>query len=141
MITDRGRQQNTAEALNGDRNALKKKGRFFVLSCRDRWNASTKGVDEINRWTVRGTKILYCDWLKAVESIGSSIIIIMRKGNYMSITNAVAVYRGQYFEYKNLHKLPVVRARRWERWDFHYDDVASAMLTLFAVQTGEGWPT
>ena len=51
------------------------------------------------------------------------------------------VFRGQYFEYKDPHKLPVVKARRWERWDFHYDDVASAMLTLFAVQTGEGWPT
>jgi len=52
------------------------------------------------------------------------------------------VFRGQYFEYKYPHKLPTdVKPRRWERWDFHYDDVASAMLTLFAVQTGEGWPT
>jgi len=40
-------QQNTVEALNGDRDALKKEGRFFVLS-RDRRNASSKGVDEIN---------------------------------------------------------------------------------------------
>lgn len=48
--------------------------------------------------------------------------------------------RGDYFEYKNPHKLPVVKKRKWEKWEFHYDDVASAMLTLFAVQTGEGWP-
>ena len=39
-------QQNTVEALNGDRNALKKEGRFFVLSW-NRRNASSKGVDEI----------------------------------------------------------------------------------------------
>ena len=38
----------TVEALNGDSNALK------------------KGVDEINSWTVQGTKVLYCSWLKAV---------------------------------------------------------------------------
>jgi len=54
--------------------------------------------------------------------------------------DAVGMFRGQYFEYIDPHKLPIVKARRWERWDFHYDDVASAMLTLFAVQTGEGWP-
>jgi len=58
-------QQNTVEALNGDRNPLKKEGRFFVLSW-NRRNASSKGVDEINSWTIHGTKILYCDWLKAV---------------------------------------------------------------------------
>jgi len=33
-----------------------------------------------------------------------------------------------------------VKERQWQRWDFHYDNVAYAMLTLFAVQTGEGWP-
>jgi len=33
-----------------------------------------------------------------------------------------------------------VKTREWQRWDFHYDNVAYAMLTLFAVQTGEGWP-
>jgi len=60
---------------------------------------------------------------------------------YLTNVAAAVCFRGQYFEYKNPNKLPTVRARRWERWDFHYDDVASAMLTLFAVQTGEGWPT
>ena len=28
---------------------------------------------------------------------------------------------------------------RWERRDFHYDNCFVAMLTLFAVQTSEGW--
>ena len=46
----------TVEALDGNWNALKEEGRFFILSW-DRWNVSSKGVDEINSWTVHGTKI------------------------------------------------------------------------------------
>ena len=65
VMVKRLEQQNTVETLNGDSNALKKEGRFFVLSW-DRRNASSKGVDKINSWTIHGTKILYCDWLKAV---------------------------------------------------------------------------
>jgi len=51
VMEKRLEQQNTVETLNGDRDALKKEGRFFVLSW-DRWNASSKGVDEINSWTI-----------------------------------------------------------------------------------------
>ena len=47
VIGKRLEQQNTVKALNGDRNALKKEGRFFVLSW-DRRNASSKGVDKVN---------------------------------------------------------------------------------------------
>ena len=35
---------------------------------------------------------------------------------------------------------PIVEERKWKRNDFHYDDVAKAMLTLFVVSTFEGWP-
>ena len=31
-------------------------------------------------------------------------------------------------------------SREWTRHDFHYDNVPSAWLTLFAISTGEGWP-
>ena len=34
---------------------------------------------------------------------------------------------------------PMVVERAWERRPFHYDNVFMAMLTLFAVQTSEGW--
>lgn len=37
--------------------------------------------------------------------------------------------------------LPSKEDRKWELQSFHYNNVASAMLTLFAVQTTEGWPT
>ena len=35
---------------------------------------------------------------------------------------------------------PSIDKRWWRPRDFNYDNVGSAMLTLFAVQTGEGWP-
>ncbi|XP_074596871.1 calcium voltage-gated channel subunit cacophony isoform X2 [Brevipalpus obovatus] len=46
------------------------------------------------------------------------------------------------FSYKDngILNLPEVEKRVWERRHFHYDNVMAAMLTLFAVQTGEGWP-
>ena len=34
-------------------------------------------------------------------------------------------------------KPPEVKAREWKKYDFHYDNVAYAMLTLFAVSTGK----
>ncbi len=30
--------------------------------------------------------------------------------------------------------------REWKKYDFHYDNVLWALLTLFTVSTGEGWP-
>lgn len=36
--------------------------------------------------------------------------------------------------------MPSKEARKWDKRAFHYDNVFVAMLTLFAVQTGEGWP-
>ncbi|CAG9783214.1 unnamed protein product [Diatraea saccharalis] len=47
---------------------------------------------------------------------------------------------GSYFEYEPNSLLPRICPRQWMTQNFHYDNVASAMLTLFAVQTGEGWP-
>ena len=35
--------------------------------------------------------------------------------------------------------VPEVEPRLWEVKPFHYDNCAAAMMTLFAVQTSEGW--
>lgn len=43
--------------------------------------------------------------------------------------------------YEDGEVLPKAEKREWTLQSFHYNDVASAMLTLFAVQTTEGWPT
>ncbi len=41
--------------------------------------------------------------------------------------------------YEDPYKEPKVEDRKWQRWDFHYDNVLEALLTLFTVQTTEGW--
>lgn len=48
--------------------------------------------------------------------------------------------RGSYFVFDSEEMLPKQEKRKWDTQNFHYDNVATAMLTLFAVQTGEGWP-
>lgn len=48
---------------------------------------------------------------------------------------------GEFFIFSSQDEPPQVRNREWNRRQFHYDNVVAAMLTLFTVQTGEGWPT
>jgi voltage-dependent calcium channel N type alpha-1B len=48
--------------------------------------------------------------------------------------------RGQFYTFFKGSVVPLIETRRWQRWEFHYDNVLFAMLTLFTVQTGEGWP-
>ncbi|XP_076342693.1 voltage-dependent calcium channel type A subunit alpha-1-like isoform X3 [Tachypleus tridentatus] len=47
---------------------------------------------------------------------------------------------GEYFVFTQDGMPPEVNKRVWDKRPFHYDDVMSAMLTLFTVSTGEGWP-
>merc|ERR1719266_617989 len=48
--------------------------------------------------------------------------------------------QGEFFDFQQSWGPPKVMAREWRKQQFHYDNVAAAMLTLFAVQTTEGWP-
>ncbi|KAL1138768.1 hypothetical protein AAG570_008830 [Ranatra chinensis] len=48
--------------------------------------------------------------------------------------------KGFFFVFDEGSDLPRAEKREWKPRCFHYDNVAAAMLTLFAVQTGEGWP-
>nr|CAH0109633.1 unnamed protein product [Daphnia galeata] len=48
--------------------------------------------------------------------------------------------QGEYFTFSYDKRPPEVKRREWKSQLFHYDNVMAAMLTLFAVQTGEGWP-
>ncbi|XP_065091465.1 voltage-dependent calcium channel type A subunit alpha-1-like isoform X5 [Ochlerotatus camptorhynchus] len=48
--------------------------------------------------------------------------------------------QGSYFVFDEVDGMPKKADREWKTQYFHYDNVATAMLTLFAVQTGEGWP-
>ena len=59
-------------------------------------------------------------------------------------TNFFFLYfsRGEYLVYSSYSDTlpPEVLQRQWKKQKFHYDTVPTAMLTLFAVQTTEGWP-
>ncbi|KAM9475444.1 voltage-dependent R-type calcium channel subunit alpha-1E [Clarias gariepinus] len=46
--------------------------------------------------------------------------------------------QGYYIDYNKDKK--EVKKREWKRHEFHYDNVIWALLTLFTVSTGEGWP-
>ncbi|XP_006900735.1 PREDICTED: voltage-dependent N-type calcium channel subunit alpha-1B-like [Elephantulus edwardii] len=46
--------------------------------------------------------------------------------------------RGQYLDYEKVEV--EAQPRQWKKYDFHYDNVLWALLTLFTVSTGEGWP-
>uniref|UniRef100_A0A671YQY2 Voltage-dependent N-type calcium channel subunit alpha n=1 Tax=Sparus aurata TaxID=8175 RepID=A0A671YQY2_SPAAU len=47
--------------------------------------------------------------------------------------------KGQFLDYdkEEVAAMP----REWKKYEFHYDNVLWAFLTLFTVSTGEGWPT
>ena len=50
------------------------------------------------------------------------------------------ICRGEYFIAGiSGDDAPVVEAREWHQKDFNYDNCGIAMITLFAVQTTEGW--
>ncbi|KAK2174860.1 hypothetical protein NP493_771g00002 [Ridgeia piscesae] len=72
------------------------------------------------------------------------IAVQLFKGRFFYCTdsskNTEEKCQGEYFVYEGTSKEPTVQDRTWKRWDFHYDNVMDAILTLFTVQTGEGWP-
>ncbi|XP_051776699.1 voltage-dependent P/Q-type calcium channel subunit alpha-1A-like [Erpetoichthys calabaricus] len=47
--------------------------------------------------------------------------------------------RGEYLVYERDDEVKAQK-REWKKYDFHYDNVLWALLTLFTVSTGEGWP-
>ena len=49
--------------------------------------------------------------------------------------------RGYYYVYKDGDPTQIeVRPRQWVHNAFHFDNVLSAMMSLFTVSTFEGWP-
>ena len=49
---------------------------------------------------------------------------------------------GEFFEFGEYgESLPTAMERTWDPKQFNYDNTLKAMVTLFAVQTSEGWVT
>ncbi|XP_060591923.1 voltage-dependent calcium channel type A subunit alpha-1-like isoform X8 [Ruditapes philippinarum] len=78
------------------------------------------------------------------QFIFAVIAVQLFKGKFFYCTDESKETReeckGQYFSYEDGPDSPKVEERLWARQDFHYDNVMYAMLTLFTVTTGEGWP-
>lgn len=59
---------------------------------------------------------------------------------YGGVTGSLCV-RGYYYIYKDGDPTQIeLRPRQWIHNDFHFDNVLSAMMSLFTVSTFEGWP-
>jgi len=94
-------------------------------------------------YTIMCVHLRMCRVYKMVSGAGSEINLRFRSRSSAStslLNTDNIIYRGEYFDYSSGEAEPVVRSRKWNRWSFHYDDVAQAMMTLFTVQSGEGWP-
>uniref|UniRef100_A0A674PPN6 Voltage-dependent N-type calcium channel subunit alpha n=1 Tax=Takifugu rubripes TaxID=31033 RepID=A0A674PPN6_TAKRU len=70
------------------------------------------------------------------------IAVQLFKGKFFYCTDESKVLekdcRGHFLEYDKDHV--TAQPREWKKYDFHYDNVLWAFLTLFTVSTGEGWP-
>ncbi|XP_057712743.1 voltage-dependent R-type calcium channel subunit alpha-1E-like [Corythoichthys intestinalis] len=70
------------------------------------------------------------------------IAVQLFKGKFFycndSSMNTEKECQGYYIDYTRDKK--EVKRREWKRHEFHYDNVCWALLTLFTVSTGEGWP-
>ncbi|XP_056453311.1 voltage-dependent R-type calcium channel subunit alpha-1E-like isoform X1 [Gadus chalcogrammus] len=70
------------------------------------------------------------------------IAVQLFKGKFFycndSSMNTEKQCQGYYIDYSRDKK--EVKRREWKRHEFHYDNVCWALLTLFTVSTGEGWP-
>ncbi|XP_077535905.1 calcium voltage-gated channel subunit cacophony isoform X7 [Haemaphysalis longicornis] len=78
------------------------------------------------------------------QFIFAVISVQLFNGKFHYCTDASKLSReeckGEYYVFSDADKPPRVERRLWKHQPFHYDNVMAAMLTLFTVQTGEGWP-
>jgi len=94
-------------------------------------------------WSIENSAFMFILYLCLLFKHKYTIWFVFLDFQLSNYTLFFTVIRGFYFEYSidyNSRNQVYVSERKWEKREFHYDNVAAAMLTLFAVQTGEGWP-
>ncbi|XP_057885899.1 voltage-dependent R-type calcium channel subunit alpha-1E isoform X1 [Melospiza georgiana] len=85
-----------------------------------------------------------------------NILIVYKLFMFIFAVIAVQLFKGKFFyctdsskdtqkdcigNYVDHEKNKMeVKCREWKRHEFHYDNIIWALLTLFTVSTGEGWP-
>ncbi|XP_041133885.1 voltage-dependent R-type calcium channel subunit alpha-1E isoform X1 [Polyodon spathula] len=82
---------------------------------------------------------------KLVMFIFAVIAVQLFKGKFFYCTDeskdTEKECRGYYLEFdKDKMDKMEKKKREWRHHDFHYDNIIYALLTLFTVSTGEGWP-
>ncbi|XP_045392011.1 voltage-dependent L-type calcium channel subunit alpha-1S [Lemur catta] len=110
----------------------------------------------INR--AKGLKHVVQCMFVAISTIGNIVLVTtllqfmfacigvqLFKGKFYSCTDLSKVTeeecRGYYYVYKDGDPTQIeLRRREWVHSDFHFDNVLSAMMSLFTVSTFEGWP-
>ncbi|XP_004578840.2 voltage-dependent L-type calcium channel subunit alpha-1S [Ochotona princeps] len=110
----------------------------------------------INR--AKGLKhVVQCVFV-AIRTIGN-IVLVTTLLQFMFACIGVQLFKGKFFSCNDLSKMTEeecrgyyyvykdgdptqieLRARQWTHNDFHFDNVLSAMMSLFTVSTFEGWP-
>ncbi|KAK0403052.1 hypothetical protein QR680_016690 [Steinernema hermaphroditum] len=72
------------------------------------------------------------------------IAVQLFNGKFFYCTDKTKMYahecHGKFFVFENQDEPPRVEDREWKLRPFNYDNTINAMLTLFVVTTGEGWP-
>ncbi|XP_067324071.1 voltage-dependent L-type calcium channel subunit alpha-1S isoform X2 [Anolis sagrei] len=110
----------------------------------------------INR--AKGLKhVVQCVFV-AIKTIGN-IVLVMFLLQFMFACIGVQLFKGKFFSCTDITKLTasecnghyityvdadptqvVLKERIWHHNEFHFDNVFSAMMSLFTVSTFEGWP-
>ncbi|KIH51926.1 hypothetical protein ANCDUO_17979, partial [Ancylostoma duodenale] len=79
-----------------------------------------------------------------VDVHGLTVHIQLFNGKFFYCTDKTKRFayqcHGQFFIFDNQNEPPRVEQREWRLRPFNYDNTINAMLTLFVVTTGEGWP-
>uniref|UniRef100_A0A452TGD3 Voltage-dependent P/Q-type calcium channel subunit alpha n=1 Tax=Ursus maritimus TaxID=29073 RepID=A0A452TGD3_URSMA len=97
------------------------------------FTGNSKGKD-IN--TIKSLRVLRV--LRPLKTIKRLPKLKVRLGHVGGLSGLPCTVGGKYLLYeKNEVK---ARDRQWKKYEFHYDNVLWALLTLFTVSTGEGWP-
>uniref|UniRef100_A0A8C1RVX5 Calcium channel, voltage-dependent, R type, alpha 1E subunit a n=1 Tax=Cyprinus carpio TaxID=7962 RepID=A0A8C1RVX5_CYPCA len=75
-----------------------------------------------------------------------NILIVYKLFMFIFAVIAVQLFKGKFYYCTDSSKDTEDECkwkkekREWKRRDFHYDNIIWALLTLFTVSTGEGWP-
>uniref|UniRef100_A0A8C7REC8 Calcium channel, voltage-dependent, R type, alpha 1E subunit a n=1 Tax=Oncorhynchus mykiss TaxID=8022 RepID=A0A8C7REC8_ONCMY len=69
-----------------------------------------------------------------------NILIVYKLFMFIFAVIAVQLFKGKFFYCTDGSKDTEKDCQDWRRHDFHYDNIVWALLTLFTVSTGEGWP-